>query len=67
MNLILHFHERAHEHRQARRHNCAHPQVAGGRYVDPHETSVDNEELDKLDEIRKAIDEQMDQLEAEYK
>ncbi len=37
LELILHFHERAHAYRQTRRAHFGHPQPAGGGYLDPHE------------------------------
>jgi V/A-type H+-transporting ATPase subunit A len=67
LDLILHFHQRA--QRIIKR---------GALIVVIHDlpvvntlmrmkTLVANEQLEKLDEIRKEMDEQMDQLESEYK
>jgi len=67
LNLILHFH-----HKAQRIINCGAPVVVIHNLsvintLIRMKTLVPNDELGKLDDIQKEIDEQMDQLETEYK
>ena len=67
LDLILHFHRRAH---RIVKLGAPIAVIHGMKVVDNlirMKSQVKNDELDKLDVIAKAIDDQMDQLETEYK
>jgi V/A-type H+-transporting ATPase subunit A len=67
LELILHFHERA---QRIIRHGATISVIHDLPVVNTlirMKTSVPNDELGKLDDIRKEIDQQMSNLEAEYK
>jgi V/A-type H+-transporting ATPase subunit A len=67
LDLILHFHERA---LKIVRHGAPISVIHQLPAVDTlirMKTQVPNDQLDKLDEVRKAVDEQMTQLDQEYK
>ena len=67
LDLILHFHQRAH---RIVKLGAPIAVIHGMKVVDNlirMKSQVKNDELEKLDVIAKAIDDQMDQLETEYK
>ena len=67
LSLILHFHERAHV---IIKHGALISVIRALPVVNAlirMKVQVPNENLDQLDIIRKQIDEQMDQLEMEYR
>jgi V/A-type H+-transporting ATPase subunit A len=67
LNLLLHFHERAHQIiKRGAQIGVIHRLPVVDALIRMKDL-VRNEELEKLDVIRKDIDDQMDQLETEYK
>jgi V/A-type H+-transporting ATPase subunit A len=67
LSLILHFHERAETIIKRGAHVGVIHRLPVVDTLIRMKANVRNDELDQLDGIRKAIDEQMDQLETEYK
>ena len=67
LELILHFHERAQRVIKQGAHIALIHNLPVVNELIRMKMTVPNEELEKLDEICQHVDEQMDQLEAEYK
>ena len=67
LDLILHFHERALRVVKRRAPISVIHNLSVVDTLIRMKTTVPNEELEKLDEIQKAIDEQMSRLDAEYR
>jgi V/A-type H+-transporting ATPase subunit A len=67
LNLILHFHSRAQRVIKRSAPVVVIHDLPVVNTLIRMKTLIANDELDKLDEIRKEVDEQMDQLEMEYK